>query len=316
VEDSPALAALDAWAAGSSLPDEATAIDGPRVDVESLLAAFARRPPPGDRTRLWLDHKREVGQSLADALSRPGPSRQRALESLDSRADGPGLVPLAPGGSAPLALGVAAAVREVAGGQQDRLAGLMSDVDPETQGLAMRILVKLGDPRVTPARIAAAAASKSQTLRETAAFVAARKTRTSPAAPAAIAEALAPLLAEASPWEVRLSAVAALGALGEPGARPLERALGDDSPLVRAAAAQALAGTEAATPALVTAADDPVSAVRAAVARALSGRRSPAARAALDRLARDESARVRGAAGVTTAASEAGSRAREMPSHP
>src|SRR5262249_13838881 len=131
VEDSPALVALDVWAAGpgTPLPDEATAIDGPRLDVEAMLAAFPRRPAAGDRTRLWLDHRREVSQALGEARGRGGLTRQRALESLDSRDDGPGLLPLAPGGTAPLAVGIAAAVREVAVAQQDRLVALMNGSD-------------------------------------------------------------------------------------------------------------------------------------------------------------------------------------------
>jgi HEAT repeat protein len=61
--------------------------------------------------------------------------------------------------------------------------------------------------------------------------------------------------------------VTALGAVGPAATSPLERALEDDSPMVRAAAAAALASVEAATPALVAAADDSVAAVRAAAAR-------------------------------------------------
>jgi HEAT repeat protein len=57
-----------------------------------------------------------------------------------------------------------------------------------------------------------------------------------------------------------------------------------------------LSHVEAATPALAAAVDDPIASVRAAVARALAGRRSLAARKALERLAGDDMARVRRAA--------------------
>jgi HEAT repeat protein len=224
------------------------------------------------------------------------PRRAGALESLDSRSDGPGLSPLTPEGDIAVPGALGAALREVVGAVLDRVAALLDDPDPATQSLAIRVLVKSGDVRVTPTRLAAAANSKTQVLRDAAVFAAGWQSRHVPDLGPATAQALAGVLAEASGWERKIAAVAALSALGAAGAPHLERGLQDESPLVRAAAATALASTEAATPALIAAADDPVAAVRAAVAQALGGRRSPAARAALERLAKDDSARVRRAA--------------------
>jgi HEAT repeat protein len=296
---------LDVWAAGAVPADEATAIDAVRMDVDALVSAVLPRAPAADRAKLWIDRRRDLQQILSEAMSRGGVWRRRALESLDSRNDGPGLWPLAPEGDAPQPAAVASAVRELAAALRDRLAGLLDDADPTNQALAVRVLVKVGDARVTPARIAAAAGGKAPALRDAAAFCARWQARANPAAAPALAAALGAALAEASSWEPRLALVTALGAVGPAATSPLERALEDDSPMVRAAAAAALASVEAATPALVAAADDSVAAVRAAAARALSGRRNPAARGALERLGRDESARVRQAAGAAPASEAA-----------
>jgi tetratricopeptide (TPR) repeat protein/HEAT repeat protein len=293
-EGGPAVAALQVWAAARSQPtDEATAIDGPRIDVEALLAALSAPPQPADLARLWLDRTRELREALGQALNRGGATRQRALEALDSRNDGPGLSPLVPEGAGPLGPGVAAGVRDVVMGLRDRLATLMDDADLDTQAMALRVLVKMGDERVTTARVTLAAAGRTQALRDAAAFAARWQAHASPRTAPALAQALVRVLATSPAWESRLSVVTALGGLGDAGAGGLERALEDDNPLVRAAAASELASQEGATGALAAAAGDPVVAVRAAVARSLARHRGPAARAALQRLGRDESARVR-----------------------
>jgi tetratricopeptide (TPR) repeat protein/HEAT repeat protein len=296
--EGPAIAALDRLAAGLPLPDEATAIEGGKVDVEAMLAVLTAAPRPTDRTALWLDRTRDVDTILSDGLVHGGPARRRALEVLDSRAEGPGLGPLAPQADAPVSAAVAAALREVAAGLRDRIAALLDDPDPEIAAAALRLLAKLDDPRVTPARIAAAAAAgaRAPALRDSAVLAAGRQARGSADAAHAVAQATAPLLSDPAGWERRLPAVTVLAALGGAGARPLEQALADDSPVVRAAAAEALAPLDEATAALAAAADDPVASVRAAVALALAGHSGARARAALERLARDEVPRVRQAA--------------------
>jgi tetratricopeptide (TPR) repeat protein/HEAT repeat protein len=291
-----ALAALDTWAGGATLTDEARAIEGNRLEVDALLAALLARPPAADRGPLWIDRRPEIQQALGAALEHGGPARTRALEALDGRSDGPGLSPLAPGGDAPLPAPAAQAIREVAGALRGRVAPLLDDPDPRTQALALRVLAKTGDARVTPARVAAALGSRAEAPREAAAWAVRWAAHTAPESLPALAHALAGVLAEAGPWESRLAAVAALAEVGPAGAAALERALADESPLVRAAAAEALAPADGATSVLAAAAGDPVAAVRAAVALALRNRQAPAAHAALERLARDDSLRVRRAA--------------------
>jgi HEAT repeat protein/predicted Zn-dependent protease len=295
-DNASALVALDVWASGQPMPDEARAIEGSRVDLDAIVALLLQRPAAPDRSRLVVDRRAEIQQTVAAAFDRGGLARWHALLALDSRNDGPGLAPLVPGGDEPLPPALATVLREVAGGVRDRVAELLDDQDLDTQALALRVLAKLGDARVTPARIAAAAAGKTQALRDAAVSAALWEVRSAPDTAMPLARALAPVLADAPAWEARLAAVSALAAIGPAGHAALPRALEDESPLVRAAAASALASSEPATAALVAAAQDPVAAVRAAVARSLAGRRTPAARATLDRLARDDSQRVRRAA--------------------
>src|SRR5262245_35915702 len=121
-EQEPALLALDVWAAGGPTADEATAIEAARIDVDALLALFLSRRVRAERTKLWVERRTEIQQILAGALAREGAPRLRALASLDSRADGPGLSPLAPDGELPMPAPVAAAIREVTGGVLDKVA--------------------------------------------------------------------------------------------------------------------------------------------------------------------------------------------------
>ena len=58
----------------------------------------------------------------------------------------------------------AAAVREVVLPMADKLAALLDDAEPETRAAALRVLAKLGDERVTPARIATAAFDASPAM--------------------------------------------------------------------------------------------------------------------------------------------------------
>jgi tetratricopeptide (TPR) repeat protein/HEAT repeat protein len=300
-----ALLALDLWASDAPLPDEATALDGPRVGLPAALAGLTPRWTGSDRTSLWRGDSRVVRDLLATALATPGDRRARALAALDGRDDGAGLGALAPAGAEPLAPATAAAVADVAAGARDALAAILDDADAEARAAALRILAKLGDPRVTPARVTRAAAGPPAT-REAAIFVARRWAATNAAALPSLADGLGAGLAAsapaASPWEARLGLVDALAAAGDSGGPALERALDDPNPLVRAAAADALARTPRSTAALVAAADDPTAGVRAAVARALQGRPGAQTRAALDRLARDPSPLVRREAAPPSAA--------------
>ena len=189
---------------------------------------------------LWRAHTRDLQELLAEALTRGGDVRREALAALDSRADGPALGPLTPEATASLSPEAAAATREIVAPLADRLAVLLDDGDADTRATALRLLVKLGDDRVTPARIAAAAADGSPLLAGAATFAAGRVARVRPAGAAAIAAALAPALGDES-WYRRLAAVEALTALGPPGLVLLERARGDRHAVVRAAVLAALA---------------------------------------------------------------------------
>jgi HEAT repeat protein len=143
---------------------------------------------------------------------------------------------LTPEGDATLGPDIAAATREVLQPLTDKIASLLDDAEAETRATALRVLAKLGDERVTPARIASAAADGSAA----AAFAAARVTAGRPAQATAIAAALAPVLGDES-WRRRLAAVDALAGVGPAGVALLERTRSDKHAVVRAAALDALA---------------------------------------------------------------------------
>jgi HEAT repeat protein len=256
--------ALDLWASGASPPDEAAALEGTRVDLETVLAAMVPRPSGADTAPLWRDDTRALSDTLARALAAPGPRRRRALEALDARDDGAGLAPLVPAGAAPLPTATAAAVREIGARARDAVAKLLDDGDPNTAALALRVLAKLDDPRVTAIRVARAAAGPLG-MRAAARAAAARMAAAGGAR--AVSDALSAELAAARNADERLGLVETLAALGDPAGAALEKAAADRSPLVRAA-----------------------------VARALAARPTPLARATLDRLASDDSPAVRRAA--------------------
>ena len=232
------LQALAAWQTSATVPDEARLLAGSRIDVDALLAG----PPAAaaDVSSLWRAHTRDLQDLLAEALARAGDVRREALAALDSRADGPALGPLTPEAAAPLSPEAAAATREIVAPLADRLAALLDDADADTRATALRLLVKLGDDRVTPARIAAAAADGSPLLAGAATFAAVRVSRARPGSAPAIAAALAPALSDDS-WHRRLAAVEALAALGPPGLTLLERTRSDRHAIVRAAVLAALA---------------------------------------------------------------------------
>jgi tetratricopeptide (TPR) repeat protein len=263
--DTDASRALDLWASGGALPDEGPALEGSRVELEAVLAGLVPTPSGADTTALWRDDPRALGDLLNRGLAVAGPRRQRALAAMDARDDGPALGQLAPAGRAPMPVATAAAVREVAGQAREAVAKLLDDGDPITAAAALRILAKLDDRRVTPQRVARAAAG-APAARD-AAQIATRRLAVDPASARDLAQAFGAELAGNHTADERLGVVEALGALGEPATAALERAASDRSPLVRAA-----------------------------VARALAARQSPRAAPTLERLATDESPAVRRAA--------------------
>jgi len=232
------LEALAAWQANAAPPDEARQLAGSLIDVDALLA-LPTAGSPSDLTALWRAHTRELQDLLSEALGRGGESRRDALAALDSRPDGPGLGALTPDADVALGPETAAATREVVQPLADRLASLLDEADVETRAAALRLLAKLGDDRVTPARIAAAAFDASPTLATAAAFAAARISAARPTQAAAIAAALVPLLSDDS-WRRRIAAVDALAGVGPAGVALLERTRGDRHAVVRAAAFDAL----------------------------------------------------------------------------
>jgi len=233
------LEALAAWQANATPPDEARQLAGPLIDVDTLLALPAAASP-ADLTALWRAHTRELQDLLADALGRGGEARRDALAALDSRADGPAMGALTPDADVGLGPETVAATREVVQPLGDKLALLLDEPDIETRAAALRLLAKLGDDRVTPARIAAAAFDASPSLAAAAAFAAARVSAARPTQAAAIAAALGPVLGDDS-WRRRIAAVDALAGVGPAGVALLERTRGDRHAVVRAAAVDALA---------------------------------------------------------------------------
>jgi tetratricopeptide (TPR) repeat protein len=232
------MEALAAWQANAAPPDEARQIAGPLVDVDGLLALPATAP--ADLTPLWRAHIGELQDLLAEALARGGDARHDVLSALDNRPDAPALGALTPEAEAALSSDAAAAIREVTQPLADKLASFLDDPDVEARATALRLLVKLGDDRVTPARIAAAAFDAAPALAAAAAFAASRVAAARPGQAPAIAAALAPMLGDES-WRRRIAAVDALAGMGPIGVALLERTRSDKHAVVRAAALDALA---------------------------------------------------------------------------
>jgi len=295
--DSLVLAALDRIAAGGrALDDEARAIDGNRLDVDAMLSLLCAPPPASDRTTLWIDHASVVGQILARGLGQSRETRLRVLTLLDSRDDGlalGALTPTAPAKPRPPSM---AALEELVHGLAAQLLALVDDADPTVQAPALRVMAKLGDNRITPAKIIALINRAPTLLADAAGFATARWIARHPDGAAGFVALASAALNDGGPVERRLATVEVLRQAGGEARRPLEAALADQSPFVRVAAVEALADHAASVQALVDLASDPTATVRAAVARALARRSTPAAQSALLRLAQDPSAMVRAAA--------------------
>jgi HEAT repeat protein len=232
------LEALTAWQLNAAPPDEARQLAGPLIDVDALLALPTTAP--ADLTPLWRAHTRELQDLLAEALARGGDARHDALAALDSRTDAPALGALTSEADATLSADTAAATHEIVQPLADKLVSLLDDADVEVRATALRLLAKLGDDRVTPARIAAAAFDAAPVNAAAAAFAAARVTAVRPSQATAIAAALAPVLGDDS-WRRRMAAVDALAEVGPAGVALLERTRADKHAVVRAAAVDALA---------------------------------------------------------------------------
>jgi len=238
------LAALGAWQAEGPPPDEARSIaDNDLLAIPTMLAALTEAAPAGDLTPLWRGHTGEIDAILSDALARGASARRAALEALDARTDGLALGALAPTGDAAWPPETATTAHEIGWPLADGIALALDDPDRRTRALALRVLAKLDDERLTPARLAEAIADGSPVLARAAVSAAQILLRAHPALAAPIAGAVAPFVNEegaATSWSRRLAAVELLALLGPPGLPPLDRAVNDRNTLVRAAALEAV----------------------------------------------------------------------------
>ena len=237
------LAALATWQAGGPPPDEARSIAGNDLSIPAMLGALLETAPARDLTPLWRAHTGEIDAILSDALARGGGARRAALEALDARTDGLSLGALMPMGDAPSAPETASVAREIAWPLAEGIAPALDDPDRRTRALALRVLAKLDDERLTPARLADAIADGAPVLTDAALSAARILLRAHPALATPIAGAVAPLVTDdgaAASWSCRLAAVELLALLGRPGLPPLDRAVNDRNALVRAAALEAV----------------------------------------------------------------------------
>jgi HEAT repeat protein len=181
-----------------------------------------------------------------------GHAPRAALAALDARPDGPGLGALV--GAGPLPPETQGALREIAWPLCDAIAASLDDPDRRTRAAALRLLAKLDDERLTPARLAEAIADGAPVLAEAAVTAARIVVRAHPPLAATITAAVAPLAVDdaggtSASWSCRLAAVELLAVLGPAALPPLDRAAGDRNPFVRAAALEALGrGRPAASP--------------------------------------------------------------------
>jgi tetratricopeptide (TPR) repeat protein len=237
-----AVVGLEAWLDSRDHRSPAPA-GAKALSVPEQVAAAETAPPAVDLTPVWRSHVPEIVRLLNEALSAGGPARLAALRALDGRTDEPSLGPLAPAGDAPIPGEASAAAREIATSLADGVAGALDDPDPATRGAALSVLAKLGDARVSPARVAAAVADGDAELAESA-VTAARLTGHAASSASPLAAAIAPLAredgAKLAGWRVRITAVRVLGELGPAGLAGLRAAEDDSNPMVRAAARSAL----------------------------------------------------------------------------
>jgi hypothetical protein len=238
---SPALAALDRIVDGVSPSDEATAIEGSRLNVDLLLGVLLPAAPrSASRASLWMSHLPEIQATLVRELQAPRERPSRALVALNSRADELGLGPLVTDQDLPLSGPERQALADIGDSVRERVTRLVGgDADPETRALALQVQGKLRGAQVSPsviAQVAAAAGTRPWGVSGGPAIVVAtRVVRHAPELAAAVAAAVAPLLSNPA-WEVRLAAVRILRAIGDSGLAMAATARADRNPIVRAAA--------------------------------------------------------------------------------
>jgi tetratricopeptide (TPR) repeat protein len=246
------LAALENWSTERALLDEATAIESDRIDGDAAVAALWA-PAPRERgmgvsvphpvnSISWPAWRHELGIIVEGALAAGHGHRAQTLAALDARDDGLSLGALWPPDAPALTPEIAAALQTLAARIRDRLGALLDDPDLITRAHALRLLAKLDDDRVTPARVMVAAQG-APPMRVAALFCARRWAARSPASASALARALSEAATRTPPpeWPSRLGLIEILAALGEPATSALTRALSDTSPFVRDAARAALA---------------------------------------------------------------------------
>src|SRR6185369_4045871 len=165
------------------------------------------------------------------------------LRALDNEADAAAAGAPAPTGDHGVASDATVAAREIAWPLADGIAVGLDDPDRQTRALTLRVLAKLGDERLTPARLADAVADGAPVLADAALSATQILLRTHPDLAAPIAGAVAPLVSasrSATSWGGRLAAVQLLAMLGPPGLPALDRAMDDPNAVVRAAALAAV----------------------------------------------------------------------------
>ncbi|HVY38542.1 MAG TPA: HEAT repeat domain-containing protein, partial [Polyangia bacterium] len=247
-----------AWTDAVAVPTGAggaPAVVAPPLDslldpLTDLLAACTPPAPAENVVVVWRARLPAIIRLLGDALAAGGEARRTALLDLDSRTDEPGLGPLAPAGNEPISADAAQAVHEVAATLADAVADALDDPERAIRATALSVLAKLGDGRVTGARIAAAVADGDADLAEGAVRAVRQLVRATPAAVGQLLAAVAPLAHDdgrsppwqAPTWRTRLAAVRVLTALGPAARDPVRAAAATDrNAVVRAAARAALA---------------------------------------------------------------------------
>ncbi len=242
-----AALALATHASEAAIPDDAPSIRGDRLDPGPLLDELCALPRDAEVEveGLFVEHAGEIAELFEAALRGRVEDRRRALVTLDGSA--------ASGGLAGPRAALAARLRE-------SLGRLLTDPDTVVRLRALRLATRLQDGRITSTHIVSA-------LREAAgrgpaqASGAADLEGLDPAQVALQALAAlrsrgqwtaldsqrlwqqAPRLLAHPAWSVRLATVEALGLAGQPPDPLLRPALEDPSPLVRAAARRASAGS-------------------------------------------------------------------------
>ena len=235
-------AAASGWPAERH-PTRPAPIAGNDLAVREVLAALdADAAAAAISTPLWRAHTRRDRRASwptpsPAAAVRAAPPSTRSTRGPTARAGRAG----AAGGRALPPEQAASAAREIAWPLADQVAAALDDPDRRTRAAALRVLAKLDDERLTPARLAEAVADGAPLLADAAVDgrpdpgsgpSGARRANRRRDRPAADRRRLV----AAASWSCRLSAVELLAALGPAGLPPLDRAASDRNALVRAAA--------------------------------------------------------------------------------